>query len=85
MDGYSGAFAMSEIQTVSPTAPLAAPPPVVDQNLTAHGNTADPIETFLANGRLQINANVGLDGIARLKQMLDKYEELLKLMNPTKQ
>jgi hypothetical protein len=85
VDGYSGAFAMSEIQHVSPAAPLATPPPAVDQNLTAHGNTSDPIETFLANGRLQINANVGLDGIPRLKQMLDKYEELLKLMNPTKQ
>jgi len=87
VDGYSGAFAMSEIQPVSATFVAPAPAAPSEQNLTAHGNEfgSDPIETFLANGRLQINANVGLDGIGRLKQMLEKYEELLKLMNPTKQ
>lgn len=82
VDGYSGAYPMSEIQTVVPAAPLASPPPSVEQGPAAQGQQEDPIETFLANGRLQINANVGVEGIPRLKQMLDKYEELLKLMKP---
>jgi hypothetical protein len=81
VDGYSGAFPMSEIQ---PFAPAPAQPAAKAQPAEPHTEInleKDPIETFLANGRLQINANVGLAGIARLKQMLDKYEELIKLMN----
>jgi hypothetical protein len=31
-------------------------------------------------GRLKINATVDAEGIARLKQVLDKYEEILKLL-----
>jgi len=30
--------------------------------------------------RLKINATVDAEGIARLKQMLDKYEEILRLL-----
>jgi len=41
----------------------------------------DPIETFLADGRQQTNANVDLEGIGRLTQILEKYEELIKPMN----
>jgi hypothetical protein len=81
VEGYHGAFPMSEI--IAATAVKAAPivQPIPAQQAEGDAPTKDPIETFLANGRLQINANVGLEGIARLKQMLDKYEELLKLMN----
>ena len=86
---------MSEIHPFSPAAPPGQPTPSATQNtegpsagqplvtpppMPANGGK-DPIETFLANGRLQINANVGLEGIGRLKQMLEKYEELIKLMN----
>jgi hypothetical protein len=34
----------------------------------------------LKGSRLQINATVDADGLERLKQMLDKYAEILKLM-----
>jgi hypothetical protein len=84
VDGYSGAYPMSEIIPATASNPL---PPVIPATVDAAPgadaakDAKDPIETFLANGRLQINANVGLEGIGRLKQMLDKYEELLKLMN----
>ncbi len=80
VDGYNGACPMNEIVPATPAA-KPAPPVVAPAASDATVTNTDPIETFLANGRLQINANVGKDGIARLKQMLDKYEELLKLMN----
>lgn len=82
VDGYAGAFPMSEIQPFAATgvAPTA-PNPAGLEPAEVETPEKDPIETFLANGRLQINANVGLEGIGRLKQMLDKYEELLKLMS----
>ncbi len=76
---------MAEIQPFTTPAVTAPTQPVeARQDQPQLGGEADPIETFLANGRLQINANVGVEGIGRLKQMLDKYEELLKLMKPTK-
>jgi len=81
VEGYNGAFPMSEIIAAVPARPAPMAPPAPTPQMEGEGPAKDPIETFLANGRLQINANVGLEGIARLKQMLDKYEELLKLMN----
>jgi hypothetical protein len=87
VDGYAGAFPMSEIQPFTPSAQQREVPPTPVQALQpaappqGGGGEKDPIETFLSNGRLQINANVGLEGIGRLKQMLEKYEELIKLMN----
>ena len=84
VDGYSGAYPMSEIQPFTAVAPMAPVQPLAtSQDQQPQGTESDPIETFVANGRLQINANVGLEGIGRLKQMLDKYEELLKLMKPS--
>jgi hypothetical protein len=35
---------------------------------------------LLQGHRLKINATVDADGLVRLKQMLDKYEEILKLL-----
>ncbi|MEA2840655.1 MAG: hypothetical protein QOF41_1985 [Methylobacteriaceae bacterium] len=40
----------------------------------------DDFSVLLKGNRLQISATVDADGIARLKQVLDKYEEILKLL-----
>jgi hypothetical protein len=40
----------------------------------------DDFSVLLQGNRLKINATVDADGIARLKQMLDKYVEILKLL-----
>jgi DNA-binding MarR family transcriptional regulator len=40
----------------------------------------DLVETLVSNGRLQIKADVGLEGIKRLQEMLGKYDELLRIM-----
>jgi DNA-binding MarR family transcriptional regulator len=44
-------------------------------------HSADLIETQVADGRLRIRAEIDLDGITRLQQVLTKYGELLKLMS----
>ena len=38
----------------------------------------DDVSVLLQGKRLKINATVDAEGIARLKQVLDKYEEILK-------
>ena len=81
VEGYNGAFPMSEIMAAATPIPKVSAQNPPTPTPEGEAQPKDPIETFLANGRLQINANVGLEGIIRLKQMLDKYEELLKLMN----
>ena len=40
----------------------------------------DDFSVLLQGNRPKISATVGADGIARLKQVLDKYEEILKLL-----
>ncbi len=44
---------------------------------------ANPIEIFLtADNRLQITANVDASGVEKLRTLLDKYKEILELLNP---
>jgi len=40
----------------------------------------DEVSVLFQGNRLKINATVDAEGIARLKQMLDKYEEILRLL-----
>jgi hypothetical protein len=40
----------------------------------------DDFSVLLQGHRLKIDAAVDADGLVRLKQMLDKYEEILKLL-----
>ena len=40
----------------------------------------DELSVLLKGNRLHINANVDPEGLERLKQMLDKYTGILKLM-----
>ena len=40
----------------------------------------DDFSVLLQGNRLKINATVDAAGIARLKQVLEKYEEILKLL-----
>lgn len=61
----------------SPTSNRREPPPGVIKD---RKETKDEISVLLQGDRLKINANVDGEGIARLKQMLEKYEEILKLL-----
>ena len=46
---------------------------------SAHSATRDQTRPVPGN-RLDIQASVDLDGIAKLKEMLSKYEEILKML-----
>jgi hypothetical protein len=45
------------------------------------GRATKDINVLLTGNRLQITADVDAAGLATLKQMLDKYEEILKLLS----
>ena len=48
--------------------------------VVARGEMKDDFSILRKGKRLKINATVDADGIARLKQVLEKYEEILKLL-----
>ena len=72
---------------------VTEPPKVPPINMipeTQHGNDQTRLNGELnvllkgsvSGSRLQITADVDLEGLARLKEVLSKYEEIMKLMNP---
>ena len=72
---------MNELTVVDPPkVPLAA-----NLKLEGHAPTLDvarapDINILMSGQRLEITANVDLEGVAKLKEALGKYEELLKLL-----
>jgi hypothetical protein len=51
-----------------------------DRVLTIQEDKPLDISVLLVGNRLEIKANVDADGLAKLKQMLDKYEEILGII-----
>jgi hypothetical protein len=49
---------------------------------SAYAGQDGDLSVLLKGNRLEITADVGLDGIERLKEILGKYEEILKLLEP---
>ncbi len=45
------------------------------------GSKAKNVTAYVVNGRLQLTADVDEEGINALKDMLDKYKEILSMMN----
>lgn len=73
--GSPAGLLMSEL-TVTPA-------PVTTKVATPKTDASDEnqIEVFVAaGGRLQISADVDKDGLAKLKTLLNKYEEILDLL-----
>src|ERR1700722_5524681 len=54
--------------------------PVAPGMVVARKEIKDDFSVLLQGNKLKISATVDSDGIARLKQVLDKYEEILKLL-----
>lgn len=95
--GNNTGIPMNEIEKVenvqTPPAPTAAPvhQPVpssakeAGEEATAKGAKGgakiENVTTSVVGGRLQISADVSADEIDALKDMLTKYQEILKLMN----
>jgi len=52
-----------------------------DPSFGAAVTPLNPIEVFMgSDGRLQVSANVDADGLQKLRDLLGKYDEILKLM-----
>jgi hypothetical protein len=49
---------------------------------SAYAGSDGDLSVLLKGGRLQIGANVDLEGLKRLKEVLGKYEEILTLLHP---
>lgn len=68
----------AEIQIAKPPTQNVRKPPPVD-------NTSDPdtlpFTVYQIGKRLQITADVDEKGLIKLKELLDKYQEILKLLN----
>ncbi|MEM5501768.1 hypothetical protein WNY59_09210 [Ahrensia kielensis] len=67
-----------EIKTKQPIEKENAVEPVTNTN---GGSKIQNISAHLVNGRLQLTADVGLNEIQQLKDILSKYEEILELMS----
>lgn len=69
---------MSEINVVNPPAP---PPPGSSQaKRESMEPTDNDINVYLTGNRLQITADVDAEGIKKMRDVLVKYEEILKLL-----
>ncbi len=70
---------MNETAVVRPIAPAAiSTGPTVEP---AKGSqSSSDFTVYLAGGRLQITADVDAEGVAKLKEILSKYEDILKML-----
>jgi hypothetical protein len=59
---------------------VEASPTLPRQNASVGREIKDDFSVLLQGNRIKISATIDADGIARLKQVLDKYEEILKLL-----
>lgn len=79
--GSPGGLPMTELTVVEAPKPKTfagggAPVPSGSEA----GKTPHDINILMAGQRLQITADVDLDGVAKLREALGKYEELLKML-----
>jgi hypothetical protein len=76
--GSPGGVPMSELTVVEAPKPKLVG---VGAPLTSEGGKTSPdINILMAGQRLQITADVDLEGVAKLRDALGKYEELLKML-----
>lgn len=71
---------MAEVTVVDEPKPFVAQPPSGGAEPGRTPSGSPDINVYLTGGRLQINADVDADGLERLKTVLAKYGEILKLL-----
>ena len=78
---------MSEVQIVQPEAKATGPkafdqqPAVADKATRKNDSNGINATGYVVDGRLQVTADVSADDIDALKEMLTKYQEILRMMN----
>ena len=83
VDGSQTGIPTSEVTVVEPPAPipvakLTTPAKSGPSDEEGDGNKISVLVT--PQGRLQISADLDVKGIGKLKQMLEQYEQILKLL-----
>jgi len=83
VDGSQTGIPISEVTIVEPPAPipvakLTTPAKSAPSDKEGHGNEISVLVT--PQGRLQISADLDVKGLGKLKQMLEQYEQILKLL-----
>ena len=83
VDGSQTGIPISEVTVAVPPAPLPAakfttPAEFAPSDKESDGNEISVLVT--PQGRLQISADLDVKGIGKLKQMLERYEQILKLL-----
>ena len=83
VDGSQTGIPISEVTVAEPPAPilvakLTAPAKSGPSDNEGDGNGISVLVT--PQGRLQISADLDVKGIGKLKQMLEQYEQILKLL-----
>ncbi|MDH3667069.1 MAG: hypothetical protein OEN23_09095 [Paracoccaceae bacterium] len=81
--GSPSGVPMSEITVVEAPGKggMQDPNPAKEDSASGRSDRAHDISAYLVGNRLQISAEVDAAGIKKLKDILDKYEEILKLLN----
>jgi hypothetical protein len=75
---------VSEVTVVeAPSAAQGAGIAIPKSASSAYAGQDGDLSVLLKGNRLEITADVGLAGIERLKEILGKYEEILKLLEPS--
>jgi len=83
VDGSQTGMPISEVTVVEPPAPLPVAKlttPIKSGPSDKEGDANEISVLVTPQGRLQISADLDIKGIGKLKQMLEQYEQILKLV-----
>ena len=83
VDGSQTGIPISEVTVAEPPAPILVAKLTAPANSGPSDNTGGDggISVLVTpQGRLQISADLDVKGIGKLKQMLEQYEQILKLL-----
>jgi hypothetical protein len=72
---------ISEVTVAEPPAPILVAKLTAESGLSDNDGDGNGIGVLVTpQGRLQISADLDVKGIGKLKQMLEQYEQILKLL-----
>ena len=83
VDGSQTGIPVSEVTVIEPPAPIRSQslrPPAKSGPSNNEGDGNDIRVLVTPQGRLQISADLDVKGIGKLKQTLEQYEQILKLL-----
>jgi hypothetical protein len=81
VDGSQTGIPISEVTVVEPLAPIPVAKLPTSAKSESSDKDGDEISVLVTpQGRLQISADLDVKGLGKLKQTLEQYEQILKLL-----